>query len=486
MTTQQALTRWLAEGAAASEPPLVLLDSVLSIPTTTPRPRLTPWAGKLAFVAIGAVLLIALLATAILFGGLKVPVLPQPSLPAQVVSPTSSPGAIQTVVLETPFPSSAATESLSATESPTATIPALTPIPVTCQAPAPTPAPGSSALRLGQLAYTLGPDLYLADADGCNARLIASNAYEPAWYGSVLSYTDESTKHSSLVALEADGTLRDIGPNGAVGFSLRLSPDGKAFALLSAKRLTIVAPDNSRRDLLLPAGFAGWDASDWASLSWMPDGSTVLVGACKLASACLSPSSKVSTVHGLFLVPLDGSPATLLGTSETGQPLTGALLSPDGTHIAYETCDTGGDCYALGIMNSDGSNRRIVVAPEAGGWYAEWTYVWSADSTQLAYSYDNASVNSGQGVWVVATDGSSSPQQLTPTSVPATPDPGGNEVGSGGYWIQGWAPDGSAVLARGPFGEPTEGLQSIPTDGSTPTLLVPNVYMGAWQWVPNQ
>jgi Tol biopolymer transport system component len=135
-------------------------------------------------------------------------------------------------------------------------------------------------------------------------------------------------------------------------------------------------------------------------------------------------------------------------------------------------------------MRSDGTDRKLLVSPadqETVG-----TYSWSPDSSQIAYALER-DIGFGRGVWVIDADGSSPARQIAPASTqPPMTDEYGNQIGSGGHWIEGWSSDGSAILVRGPFGEPTEGLQSVPLSGDTPTLLVPGAYMGSWQWASGQ
>lgn len=448
------------------DPVIVTRDARAARRGVVSFPRWPLFPQGLVRAAAIVVLILLLVATVALFvfGGLG-------KFEFVLPAPTNSPAPLQSILLPTVAPSTAsplptipATPSLEPVITPQATI-------ATVQNP---------AFHLGQLAYTISPanDLFLANADGTNATKIATQAYNPVWYGDQLVYQDLSRRVSRWVARDTDGTLRNIGPAGGFWW-WRISPDGRTFVLPHSDRVTVLFPDDSSRDFPPPQGYEGWDdGSDISSVSWFPDGSAFLMNACKVASTCArSPFEE----HALFRVPVDGSDPVRLDS--VGNEAAEALVSPDGTLIAYHSLCA--DCGKLTVMRADGTGIHSLVEPSAG-FVTDLTFTWSADSSQISFAYEElVDGGGGRGVWIVDADGATPPVQIAPSEGALVTEESGNILPTGGYEIWGMSPEDASVLATGPAALPDSGLWSIQSSVAGRTQLAPGIYMAAWEWVPN-
>ena len=360
--------------------------------------------------------------------------------------------------------------------SPDATPSAAVTTPTTVQTPGATdPAGQGSAYHLGRLAYIArAGGLFVANADGSNAVKVADEGSNPVWYGANLVYSDDA--RARTVVLGTDGQTRDVGPS-LNHEDWRVSPDGRTFVFPSPERATVLFPDGSSVDLLPPSGYEIWDSdTDVSSVAWMPDGKAIVMSACKLRSTCDGPVGK----HALFRVPIDGSPPLRLDLN--AEPPAHAVISPNGKLIAFLTyCG----CGAPMVMRSDGSETWPMADVEKTVASTE-SFVWSADSNELALAYTKMGDSPGaRGVWIVDANSFSEPRQIAPSvGGPVTMDDG-TIVLSGEYRVWGFAPDNSAVLATGPSLLVDDGLWSIPTDGSEPERLADSGGAASWEWVPN-
>ena len=112
--------------------------------------------------------------------------------------------------------------------------------------------------------------------------------------------------------------------------------------------------------------------------------------------------------------------------------------SPDGRHIAYTYIGTRSSFSAVGVMESDGSNRRSVAYGNLA--------TWSPDGRQIAYRY-------GRGIGAVGLDGSNG-RSLS------------RDYGTG----PAWSPDGWHIAFRrrkdvyvmGPYGSNPRNLSNLP------------------------
>jgi hypothetical protein len=315
--------------------------------------------------------------------------------------------------------------------------------------------------RLGHIAYQSGDDIFVANADGSHATRITNAAadgrfYRSArWAGSVLTFLgDGPDLHETLFALDRiDGEPRAVGrANPGQGFPQAVfSSDGHRFALLRGASLSLVDTDGTTIHVAPPPGFQSWDHSDELTLSWAPDGTTLLASACSIADCTKAGDTAV------FRVAADGRILQQLSTFE--EPVWGGQVSPDGTRVAFVTCRPEDldhricdPDWQIGFMAIDGSDRTMI-PPSEGDASGFLLPRWSADSTRVlaAARLRNGSMQ----VAVVDAAGKGVPELIGP-------------VGSTPF---AWTPDGTEILAlTGEGGR--QRLVMVPTDGSPARDLI--------------
>jgi Tol biopolymer transport system component len=348
--------------------------------------------------------------------------------------------------------------------------------------------------RLGHLAYVRFSDIYVADWDGSMPLRLTDSArdgrsYEsPRWSadGTTLSFLGSADRDATHVYLaHADGgDIRDLG---AAGWLDVWSPDGRSRIRLDGNgHLLFIGPDGVSKPFAAPAGYDRWDDSDLATLSWSPDGSAVLAGACISTSSCHKNLGPGPDQHDLFLVPIDGTAMTQLSTRV--EPAFGAAFSPDGQQIAYQalpmtsTSPFAGSPgheydYSLGVMRRDGTDRRLVVdSTIVPGRQSGYVYDWSPDGERLAYSlrtdelFGNPPSTPAQGLYIADVLSGTRPRLL------------GGSAGVTGVGRGAWFPDGSQLLGVVVEGD-RYSLYAFAVDGSSQRRLA-DAAAGAWQWLP--
>jgi Tol biopolymer transport system component len=151
-------------------------------------------------------------------------------------------------------------------------------------------------------------------------------------------------------------------------------------------------------------------------------------------------------VGGLDRIPLEAA----------GQTRWLPAWSPDGSQIAFESIVTA-DHHEIWIMNSDGSEPRLLVAP---GWWP----TWSPDGEQIAYEGGDCQI------WVVGTDGSN-PHPLrgggclsdTLQYQPAW-SPGGSRIATSSDVPVGLGARGRLILTMQPDGTQARAVSGGPSD----------------------
>ena len=181
------------------------------------------------------------------------------------------------------------------------------------------------------------------------------------------------------------------------------SPDGSQIALVTPTDISLINADGSNRRssvLTYPAVLTYSEFAYHAMPLWAQDGSFLRVSIPY--SDSLGDPSQPAT---LYQMPVDGSPAYMLGTVLTA-PLNYASYSPDLSKIAYsqQVGSASDNIYSVQIANYDGS---------ASGEVARGNYsfgAWAPDSSHYAYyRFDPRSLYLAQGGVAGATSMDSNP-----------------------------------------------------------------------------
>ena len=282
---------------------------------------------------------------------------------------------------------------------------------------APTPAGEPTPARLGDLAYALNGDIFVAEWDGSNSVKIADGRPSDEWEDGVLveehcgsgeysadgpiwspdgrylaywhSDCNAQAFQSDVVISDAEGNVVTSFPSEGPGIAW--SPDSTRVAVWDhwgEERSTIgvYGLKGERQTLLtLPFGFGPGDLR----LAWLPDGRSLLLGTTE--------------------IPLDGSTPRPLPWAEPTGPeglrvccggkaeFAGWALSPDGSRIALAV-DTWVGAVGTGsaagvsdtsfvIAEADGSNPQEV----SGDWpemkvAPRWHPVWSPAGDRIAFT----------------------------------------------------------------------------------------------------
>jgi TolB protein len=245
------------------------------------------------------------------------------------------------------------------------------------------------------LAYTSETTLHcqivLASLDGKTRTIPNSCGTAVAWSpdGTRLAFNKAGGEAAppSLWVVNADGTgAAEV--SGGIGLAdPEWSPDGTRLAAvyLGAGVLQIIHADGSGRTGLAAASGLGFDRA-----SWSHDGSEILFARLDtLWSVNVSSgAARVQCVPGLHQI-------------------LGARWSPDGTRISVNARAPNG--FGEFVMSADCSNQiRLSDGSFDGGWGS-----WSPDGAQIVYSSTVDSDGRTLDVFVVPSDGSGVPRNLT-------------------------------------------------------------------------
>lgn len=246
-----------------------------------------------------------------------------------------------------------------------------------------------------RIAFVSNGSTYTARPDGSDLRLIASNAFYPAW----------APSHQALAVVDGQN------PGGALSY---VDPSG-------ARRPLTTAPDASgegdSRPTWSPDGLrlafgrvdfqgVGGYSSIWVINKDGQNARQISVAGCFSADPTWSPigthiafwSSRDHCTSGdigsyeLYVMRSDGTEVRKLGTAtNSGAP----VFSPDGSKIAFAS-DRDGD-FEIFVMNADGSNQESITT-FAG---EDTDPTWSPDGSRIAFR----SARNGGGVFTMKADG---------------------------------------------------------------------------------
>lgn len=316
--------------------------------------------------------------------------------------------------------------------------------------PQPDPLPG----HLGSLVYTLDGEIYLADANGANARRVAwsgggASYGDPVWAPDGRHFRfiglDEATGTQQVAVLIGDAKGRVDTTIPGIWIDATWSPDSTRLLAwiqesgLDSTRVGIYGTDGTQQASLdLPAGYLRFRES---GALWAPDGRSVWV---EITNDRPGFSSEY------WQLPIDGSaPRRLAADDVIAEADLSVSFSRDGRHLL------GMSPISLIVANADGTNRRAV---GPGGVSSA---AWSPTGTEVAYiteSRDELRVidvsNGNERVVAGLRDDSS---------------------------LIGWSPAGDRILLLGVDQKNRSSLWTVDVDTGELALLVEGAESGAWQ-----
>lgn len=186
----------------------------------------------------------------------------------------------------------------------------------------------------------------------------------------------------------------------------------------SAQEIFTMRPDGSDRRLLTHNSVLDNDPD------WSPDGSQIVY-----ISAVDSEPGAPARRRDVFVMNADGSGSHRLFSMPGGAGATHPRWSPDGTRISFDSFDPVRLGFEPYVMNSDGSNVKLIRSMQGENFGLEW----SPDGTRFIFLSNRAP----RFVWtlfVMPVDGSSD-QQIS-----------GDDACTDniGRWVQ-WSPNGSLI-----------------------------------------
>ena len=214
--------------------------------------------------------------------------------------------------------------------------------------------------------------LYVMNADGSNARLLADKPLEPAepaWApdGRKIAFTAGvrftvgiGKPSANIYVLNVDGTgltqlTRDSGANASPSWS----PDGKQIAFVSNRddgksRIWIMNADGSNQRVLPNTQDTNGTGFHGGQPAWSPDGTKILFTAERACGGYAAVSIYVTNVDGTNSQLLTNDPNTCGSYSSP-------RWSPDGTRIlagfSLKTGTTLEPAPQIVVMNADGSDQ---------------------------------------------------------------------------------------------------------------------------------
>ena len=288
------------------------------------------------------------------------------------------------------------------------------------------------AVGNGQIVYVQfsdsGQQIWTMRADGSNRRSIASSSTgfgaTPRWsrFGGTVYFVeyDASGLSASIYRVNADGSNRRLVWANWAGAPAP-SPDEKQLALTGASQQIIIATLASSATRTITAPFAIWSPPEWS-----PDGRKLVLS--------LKEGDPADAPVNLYTVNVDGTAWTKLTTYDVRVRGLSPRWSQDSTRIVFERrvyhtdipgVHNGDQDSSIRIINSDGSNERVVVSASfdavTGGTDASDPY-WSPDGAKVGYrgAQSSGGVDPGQTFNYLINDDGSGRQDLGLTDAQAT------------------------------------------------------------------
>lgn len=231
--------------------------------------------------------------------------------------------------------------------------------------------------RDGSTDFELG-DLYVMDADGSNARLIAPSANSPAWSpdSKKIAFSTYRGGDGAVLIMSVDD---DAKPPVRIGFDRGFngwpawSPDGSRIAFVSdweafdyALELYVVNADGSNPKQLTNGFFGSvksWPSyTQYAQPAWSPDGSRIALVTCVAWQWATCGESNVAVMN------TDGSNLLTVASS---RGLARPTWSPDGRGLAFARTSYDHCCRVDSVffVRLGGSDERLIVS---NGYSPSW------------------------------------------------------------------------------------------------------------------
>ncbi len=294
----------------------------------------------------------------------------------------------------------------------------------------------------GLIAFDIGGDIFVANADGTGRRVVTSGPaddVQPTWSpdGTRIAFWSlaPGQPFASLAIIDADGShlrtvaTKDLTIDSSGKISLDVyefawSPNGRSIAFTGginqALKIVVASADGTGSSVI------GDTASEYQTPAWSPDGSKIVFR-----------GGRSDRDRGVYVMDADGSHIRRLTTPDgtdwgNTDSYFDPVWSPDGGHIAYlrragpaYVDSVGWSPLRVWVVDADGSNARMLSFDA----YDDDVPVWSPDGSRIAYrewqdgDHARTFVVTSNGVDPIAVGSSVSHSMLS------------------------WSPDGSAIAS---------------------------------------